>query len=104
MGRLPGGARRTAKGDPGTETPPGAESPLGMTLPAGEELSGPQALSDQHDLTSFDCEETSLNDWLRRRARANQITGASRTFVVCAGPTRVVGYYSLSVCSILHVQ
>ena len=32
---------------------------------------------------------------LRRRARANQATGASRTYVVCDG-RRVVGYYALA--------
>jgi GNAT superfamily N-acetyltransferase len=37
--------------------------------------------------------EASLDDWLKRRARANQATGASRTYVVCLG-SRVVGYYA----------
>jgi GNAT superfamily N-acetyltransferase len=69
-----------------------------------EALSAPQALSGEHDLTAFNCEEAALNDWLRRRARANQITGASRTFVVCAGPTAVVAYYCLSVCAASHGQ
>src|SRR5437764_5860050 len=64
----------------------------------------PQPLSDQHDLSQFDCEEPSLNDWLRRRARANQVTGASRTFVVCEGPSLVVGYYCLSACVVSHEQ
>lgn len=36
-----------------------------------------------------------LDDWLRRRARANQASGASRSFVVSAG-TIVVGYYALA--------
>lgn len=36
-----------------------------------------------------------LDDWLKRRARANQASGASRTFVVCEG-NRVVGYYALA--------
>ena len=66
--------------------------------------SAPQPLSDQHDLSQLDCEEPSLNDWLRRRARANQVTGASRTFVVCECPSLVVGYYCLSACSVSHEQ
>jgi predicted N-acetyltransferase YhbS len=66
--------------------------------------SAPHPLSDQHDLSQFDCKESSLNDWLRRRARANQVTGASRTFVVCEGLALVVGYYCLSACTASHEQ
>ena len=58
-------------------------------------LTAPEPLSDGHDLAGFDCGQPSLNDWLRRRARANQVAGASRTFVVCDGP-QVVGYYALA--------
>lgn len=58
-------------------------------------LSPPEPLSDRHELAGFDCGEPTLDDWLRRRARANQASGASRTFVVCEG-TRVVAYYVLA--------
>lgn len=37
----------------------------------------------------------SLDDWLKRRARANQASGASRTFVV-ADDQRVIAYYALA--------
>jgi len=40
-----------------------------------------------------------MDDWLRRRAKANQASGASRTFVVCDGD-RVVAYYALASGSI----
>jgi len=36
-----------------------------------------------------------LDEWLRRRALANEETGASRTYVAGAGG-RVVGYYALA--------
>jgi GNAT superfamily N-acetyltransferase len=36
-----------------------------------------------------------LDDWLRRRARANQLSGASRTYGV-SDDNRVVGYYALA--------
>lgn len=36
-----------------------------------------------------------LDDWLKRRARSNQVSGASRTFVVC-DDSRVVAYYALA--------
>lgn len=38
---------------------------------------------------------SSLDEWLRRRARANQVSGASRTFVV-AQDRRVVAYYAMA--------
>src|SRR5208283_2741593 len=39
--------------------------------------------------------EPALDEWLRRRARANQASGASKTYVVCDGQ-RVVAYYALA--------
>jgi GNAT superfamily N-acetyltransferase len=57
-------------------------------------LSRPALLADSHDLENFASGEESLDDWLRRRARANQVSGASRTYVLC-DDNRVVGYYAL---------
>ena len=62
-----------------------------MTLP----LSRPEPLSDDHQVDSFDSGEPVLDDWLRRRARANQASGASRSYVVCDG-RRVIAYYALA--------
>jgi GNAT superfamily N-acetyltransferase len=56
----------------------------------------PQALADHHILDHFDCGVLSLNDWLKRRARQNQISGASRTFVCMDDLNRVVAYYALA--------
>jgi predicted N-acetyltransferase YhbS len=58
-------------------------------------LSRPEPLSDAHDLGEFSSGVASLDDWLRRRARANQVSGASRTFVV-AENDKVAGYYALA--------
>ena len=58
-------------------------------------LTAPALLDEAHDLTLFDSGHESLDDWLRRRARSNQVSGASRTYVVC-DHERVVGYYCLS--------
>lgn len=44
----------------------------------------------------FDCGEPVLDEWLKRRALANQVSGASRTFVVKSGDGKVVGYYALA--------
>lgn len=58
-------------------------------------LSRPEPLSDLHELDDFISGVSSLDEWLRRRARANQVSGASRTFVV-ADHRKVVGYYALA--------
>ncbi|MBX9601602.1 MAG: GNAT family N-acetyltransferase [Bryobacteraceae bacterium] len=59
-------------------------------------LSSPAPLGESHDLDEFDSGEPSLNEWLRRRARSNQVSGATRTYVVCEQNSRVVAYYSLA--------
>ena len=58
-------------------------------------LTAPTPLADRHELSSFASDAAALDDWLKRRARANQASGASRTFVVCDGD-RVVRYYALA--------
>jgi len=65
-------------------------------LTGGEDhLSAPETLQQDHDCSSFDSGTPVLDDWLRRRALPNQESGASRTYVICAG-RRVVGYYALA--------
>jgi GNAT superfamily N-acetyltransferase len=58
-------------------------------------LRAPEPLGDHHDLSGFSSGVASLGDWLRRRARANQASGATRTFVLCDG-AEVIGYYALA--------
>jgi len=58
-------------------------------------LIAPALLADHHDIAEFNCGEESLDHWLKKRARVNQIEGASRTFVASDG-NRVVGYYALA--------
>lgn len=58
-------------------------------------LAAPVPLDAGHALDLFDSGQDSLDDWLRRRAQANQASGASRTYVACEG-SRVVGYYCLA--------
>jgi len=67
------------------------------------EISRPEKLSPEHDLSAFDSGETVLDEWLRRRALQNEVSGASRTYVVCAGK-RVVGYYTLAVGAVTHAE
>jgi GNAT superfamily N-acetyltransferase len=58
-------------------------------------LIAPALLADCHILDEFRSGVPTLDDWLLRRARPNQIAGASRVFVTCDGD-RVVGYYALA--------
>ena len=60
-----------------------------------DELRAPERLRRDHDLSSFVSDVPILDEWLRRRALRNEDSGASRTYVVCAGG-RVVGYYALA--------
>ena len=58
-------------------------------------LSCPILLTKDHQLDDFSCNVDSLNDWLKKWAYQNQLSGASRTYVVLEGK-RVVGYYCLA--------
>lgn len=58
-------------------------------------------LTDRHDVSGFRSGESSLDEWLRKYALANQIVHSSRTFVaVEPRSAQVWGYYSLTVASI----
>jgi GNAT superfamily N-acetyltransferase len=62
----------------------------------------PVLLTEAHDGEAFDSGEPVLDDWLRRRAWANLLTAASRTYVVCpAGSQQIAGYFALSMGQIL---
>lgn len=56
-------------------------------------LAAPEPLGAHHVLERCDSGIATLDEWLRRRAAANQTSGASRTYVVCDA-IEVVGYYA----------
>lgn len=56
----------------------------------------PQPLAAHHAADRFDCGVESLNDWLKRRAQANQRSDASRTYVCLDAEGQVVAYYALA--------
>lgn len=66
-------------------------------------ISSPEHLNAEHDLSAFDCGVLSLDTWLKRHARQNETSGASRTYVVTAGG-RVVGYYALATGSVNQAE
>ena len=63
-------------------------------------ITEPGPLTSEHKLSSFSCEESTLDNWLKRKALKNQYSGASRTFVVCDNKKHVIAYYSLATGSI----
>jgi GNAT superfamily N-acetyltransferase len=67
-------------------------------------LSAPTPLGPHHELTQFDSGEHSLDDWLKRRALNNNLSGASRTFVVANEAGRVFGFYALAAGAISHAH
>jgi predicted N-acetyltransferase YhbS len=64
-------------------------------------VEAPVPLNQSHDLTSFDCGNADLSEWLKKKALKNHISGASKTFVLCDN-NQVVAYYSLAAGSIEH--
>jgi len=63
-------------------------------------LSKVEAISENHDVSRFDCGgHESLNDWLKRFALTNQRNESARTYVVHRSGM-VVGYYSISAGSV----
>ncbi len=66
-------------------------------------LGPPQPLSPAYCLDEFACGEPVLDDWLKRRARANRHTGTSRTFVVADENDCVLGYYAMAAGAVAHI-
>lgn len=64
-------------------------------------LQAPVPLADHHDVEAFASGAPTLDAWIRRKARANQASGASRTYALCRGD-RVVGFYALAAGSVSH--
>ena len=62
-------------------------------------ISAPEPVTTTHSLNNFDCGVQTLNQWLKRQAIANEISGASRTFVVCEHQ-HVIGFYALATGSV----
>jgi GNAT superfamily N-acetyltransferase len=74
-----------------------------VSAPAAETPTPPERLAADHDFESFDSGVPPLDHWLKKRARANESDGASRTYVVCIGQ-RIIGYYALAAGSLIHGQ
>jgi len=66
------------------------------------QLNAPRPLVAAHILDEFQCGEAVLDEWLKRRAMINQISGASRTFVVADQDSHVYGYYAMAAGAASH--
>ena len=72
-------------------------------MPEMPEIGAPEHLNDSHNFADFDSGIPALDEWLEKRALANEAGGASRTYVVCASG-RVVGYYALATGAIVREE
>ncbi|BBX95719.1 GNAT family N-acetyltransferase [Mycobacterium lacus] len=59
----------------------------------------PRPISEADEAATFDSGERSLDDYLRKRALATHVAGASRCFVTCRD-RRVVGFYAVAWASV----
>ena len=60
-------------------------------------LARPEPLRSDHDVSDFSCGHATLDEWLRRRALANQKAGASRIYVVTHDRgLKVAAYYAIA--------
>lgn len=65
-------------------------------------LTKPVQIQGHHTAREFQSGEPTLDDWLRRRARANDANMASKTYVTTeVGQDEIVGYFCLSMGQVL---
>ena len=62
-----------------------------------------ERLGPQHALDEFECGHADLDTWLKRHALAAQQMDSARTFVLVEGD-RVIGYFSLTMGSVLRAE
>lgn len=62
-----------------------------------------ERLGPHHDLSTFESGNADLDGWLRRHALAAQEMDSARTFLLI-GEERIVGYFSLTMGSVLRTD
>lgn len=82
------------------EAPGGQDGQANQALSVA--LSTPVPLTAAHLTADFYCGEPSLDDSLKRRALANHLSGASRSFVVADDGLQVGGHYALAAGAVSH--
>jgi GNAT superfamily N-acetyltransferase len=61
----------------------------------------PEPLGSDHVLAGFSCGKPELDEWLRKRALVNQVSGGTKTHVVVEDG-RVIGFYALASGAVAH--
>ena len=97
--RLRRGFRRAARAERPVALP--ASDPSAFGKMTGRPLQAPVPLADHHEVEAFASVAPTLDVWIRRKTRANQASGASRSYVLCRGD-QVAGFYALAAGSVSH--
>jgi GNAT superfamily N-acetyltransferase len=64
-------------------------------------IQAPQPIKSDYRLEDFDCGNSELNEWLKKRAFKNESSGASRTYIVTV-EQKIIAYYCLASGSIIN--
>ena len=72
-------------------------------IPDPNAQSSIEKLTAAHVVTNFDCGQTELNRFIQRYAYQNQQANSSQTYLGIF-EQEVIGYYSLTVGSVIHAQ
>ncbi len=64
-------------------------------------IQAPQPIKPEYQLEDFDCGNSQLNEWLKKRAFKNESSGASQTYVVSV-EQKIIAYYCLASGSIIN--
>ncbi len=70
------------------------------TVSSSGKISKPAALKPGHNVDNFDCGSDLINSWLKDRAKKASESDTAKTFVVCRGTKRVIGFYALAAGSV----
>lgn len=64
-------------------------------------ITAPELLTENHDLSDFDCGRPELNDWLVKKALKSQQRNNAKVYIVTDSNTaKVIGYYAIAMGSV----
>jgi GNAT superfamily N-acetyltransferase len=65
-------------------------------------ITKPAVLKAGHNVVGFGCGRDQIDNWLKNRAKKATENDTARTFVVCRGTKRVIGFYALAAGAVAH--
>ena len=98
----PFATERQAEGALGPQARLGSVVAKAKNVGHGGRVSRPAVLKPGHDLSHFDCGRDQITNWLKQRARKAAESDTARTYVVCRGTKRVVGFFSVAAGAVAH--